>query len=60
MTIDGLFPFENVPGGLSHFIKLIQWMHGVARKAVHDRDDVKDRMSRRQDATEPCKWQAKD
>jgi hypothetical protein len=41
MTISNLSPFENVLGGLSRFIKLIQWMHGVAHEAIHDRDVVK-------------------
>ena len=41
MTISRLSPFENVPDGLSHFIKLIQWMHGMAHAVVHDRDVVK-------------------
>ena len=41
MTTSDLSPFENVLGGLSHFIKLIQWMYGVTHGAIHDRDVVK-------------------
>lgn len=37
----GLSPFENVIGGLSRFIKLIQWIYGAAHRAIHDRDVVK-------------------